>query len=315
MHLKKNDKTIGFTMINKTEWLANRRNYLGASEVAAVLGKDPFRTPASVWAAKVHGEPSDNDNDAMSFGRDVETAIANLYTRRTGVELCGIDNTDVVCHPKHDWIGATLDRWIKKDGIAIPHEIKNVGSYNWYEKYQTWEEDPPINYVIQVQTQCACTGADHGFLIGMFPGYQLAVARIEYSQEFWDAAEPKLVEFWEAVKRREPPEPTVGDDLDALKRVLVPVEKKTVELTDADSAVFDRFEIVKKEIKILSDKKKLLEACIRVALGDAEYGTLPDGRRAKVSIINRAGYTVEPKTYSRLSILKAKNGKKTLQKN
>lgn len=288
--------------MDRQQWLDNRKNYLGASEVAAVLGKDQFKTAASVWVAKVHGEPTDADTDAMAFGRDVETAIANMYTRRTGVLLEGLDNTDVVYHPDYPWIGATLDRWTG-NSPRIPYEIKNVGSYNWYDRYQAWEE---INYVIQVQVQCACTGADHGFLIGMFPGYQLAVARIEYSQSFWDAAIPRLVEFWESVQRREPPEPTVPGDLEAFKRVLVPREHKKVELADDLSAVFDRFDAVKKELRVLSDEKQVLEAKIRVAMGDAELGSLPDGRSVKVSIVNRAGYTVEPKSYSQLRVMKAK---------
>ena len=152
--------------MNRQKWLANRKNYIGASEVAAVLGMDPYRTPATVWSAKVHGEPTDNDNDAMAFGRDVEDAIAKLYTRRTGVKLEGDSDPEVIHHPEYPWIGATLDRWTSESALRwggesvlrmserkIPYEIKNIGSWNWNEKYQTWEDDPPFHHVIQVQTQ------------------------------------------------------------------------------------------------------------------------------------------------------------------
>ena len=85
------------------EQIAERRNGIGASEVAAVLGIDPFKTAIDVWAEKTGRRPHEElakiprlpRNEPMTkpvwdpvwFGIRGEQEVADAFTAATGKAL------------------------------------------------------------------------------------------------------------------------------------------------------------------------------------------------------------------------------------
>ena len=57
------------------------RSYLGASDIAAVLGIAPYRTALDVWAEKVHGIGV-TDNEPMRIGRELERPLERQNVKR-----------------------------------------------------------------------------------------------------------------------------------------------------------------------------------------------------------------------------------------
>lgn len=294
-------------MLSREEWLEERKNHIGASDVAAILGAHPARGPLSVYEAKVHGYCQD-DNKWMKFGRDVEGAIANLYADETGREVRDLGATKIEYSLPFPFMGATLDRITWKDSSdggldPAPLELKHVGDFS---RPDQWIENPPIHYQIQLQAQMACLGSQWGSLAGMFPGYQLAYKDIKRNDEFLEAAYPELEDFWRCVVDKTPPPVESHRDLDVVKRLYPSSSGETVAL---DNEIFDLacdWEFCNGAKKSAEKDAKELEAKLRAAMGDATWGALPDGTFLKLGTVKRKGYSVDPCEFRQLARTKAK---------
>ena len=71
----------------KAEWLRLRRNGIGGSDAAAIMGLSPWRTAMDVWLEKT-GEftRDDEENEQMYWGTVLEAVVAEEFTRRTGLK-------------------------------------------------------------------------------------------------------------------------------------------------------------------------------------------------------------------------------------
>ena len=293
----------------RAAWLESRRYHIGASEVAAVLGVDPWRGPLAVYEAKINGS-SQSDADYLAFGRDVEGAIANLYAHRTGRSVWNLGASEIQYHPDYPWIGATLDRVTQGtpqepapgEGTG-PLELKHVSKF---ENPEDWKSDPPINYQIQLQIQMACTGSTWGCLAGMFPGYQLAWIDIKRNDAFLEAAYPILSEFWERVINKDPPPPdaTTGTGK-AIKR-LWPRESPEKTITIEDERVIDvvtEWEALKNAESAAVKRIKELDAIIRATMQDAEIANIGQ-HRLSLKTIHKKAFSVEASEYRQLRKVK-----------
>src|SRR5687767_8539180 len=102
----------------RERWLAERRELLTASDVAAVLGVDPRRSPLSVYAEK-RGLLEVAETPWMRWGRRVEGAIAEAYADETGRPVRDL-GLEIQRHPDVPWLGATLDRQVLEGSAAHP---------------------------------------------------------------------------------------------------------------------------------------------------------------------------------------------------
>ncbi len=69
---------------NHEQWLAERRKGIGGSDIAALLGMSPFRTPVDLWLDKTGRADPTPDNPAMRLGRELEPAVLARYAEQTG---------------------------------------------------------------------------------------------------------------------------------------------------------------------------------------------------------------------------------------
>lgn len=130
----------------------DRRATLGASEIAAVVGVDEYRTADDVWRAKVEGVETP-DNEHMVRGRCLEAGLLDWWEHIEGVRLeRRTDTTErdprqrFVLHP-NGWASATLDG-LAEDGRVV--EVKcPVGGKSWDDRKGVC----PLRYVVQVQWQ------------------------------------------------------------------------------------------------------------------------------------------------------------------
>lgn len=134
------------------EWVADRRNYIGASEVAMIVGESPWGSAYDLWCKK-RGIVEDTPNKFKKRGHRFEPVIAEMYAEQfDGVVL---ERCDTTPHAVHPWLRATPDRLVRTpDGLAYPLEIKTVH----YSKRDEWgtpgTDEVPDEYFIQAQVQC-----------------------------------------------------------------------------------------------------------------------------------------------------------------
>jgi putative phage-type endonuclease len=263
-------------MLTREQWLNARRKSIGASDVAAILGYDDRRGPLDIYHAKVKGFSQD-DNDWMKFGRNVEGAVGELYVDRTGRRVYDMGATEIQYHSEIPWLGATLDRVVyNEEHEAGPLELKFMGMFDNPKKFSI---SPPAKFQIQNQIQMACTGATFGAIAAMFTGYQMAHKDMVFSEKFFKAAFPLLESFWKCVQDKEPPKLTRHKRaLDAVKRIWnEATEGKVVAIPSDAMGMVKDWEENKSREKGFKYEKEFNEAKLREILKDADYGALVDG--------------------------------------
>ncbi len=62
--------------LSREEWLKMRKTGIGGSDAGAICGLNPYSSPMSVYQDKITDEISQEDNEAMRQGRDLEDYVA-----------------------------------------------------------------------------------------------------------------------------------------------------------------------------------------------------------------------------------------------
>lgn len=180
-------------MITETQ-RAERVNYIGASDAAAVLGMSRWSTPLEVWALKTGQIPQKDLSDklAVELGNELEAVCARLFTKRTGKKVHRVNET--VYHPKYPFIAANLDRRVVGEDAVL--EIKTAGA--WAAK--SWEgEEVPQEVIIQVMHQLAVTGKSVGYACCLIGGnMDFHIKTVQRDDEAIKNIIDKEVAFWKS---------------------------------------------------------------------------------------------------------------------
>ncbi len=87
-------------------WLDERRKGIGGSEIAALLGLDPFRGALDVYLSKAEGWDAPETED-MIRGQVLEAGVLEWYGRRTQTVVA--PNSSTIQHPTRPLIRCTHD--------------------------------------------------------------------------------------------------------------------------------------------------------------------------------------------------------------
>ena len=207
------------------QWLAARKNGIGASECSAIVGMNPYMSSVELWKLKTgRKEAADiSSKPHVAYGRAAEEPLRELfaldYADRFEVGYGG--EFDVVRHPQHPFIFATLDgRLVEKEtGRKGVLEIKTTEILRSMQREKWQSEDGPCipdNYYCQICWQMLATGFDfavlHAQLKRDYGGGDIRCERRSYFVEREDAAEDiaylyeEGLKFWQyVVGDREPP--------------------------------------------------------------------------------------------------------------
>ena len=101
------------------EWYAFRKNRLTASDIASVLGYDPYKKPDKVLLKKCGYEEPFVISPPCAHGIKFEPVATEIYELRKNVT---VHEFGCLPHPEHSFIGASPDG-IVENGIML--EIKN----------------------------------------------------------------------------------------------------------------------------------------------------------------------------------------------
>ena len=174
------------------EWLDNRRDVVGSSDIPVITGSSPFRSTSlfDLWAVKTRqieeAEPSREDDteerredeERFWLGHAIEPVIADRYALVTGRRLRR--SNDQLRHPVHTWVGASLDREVIGEKRIV--EVKWVPRGDWSRS----SADPvPAHVLDQVQWQMLVRGwgvAD----VAVLDGDRLRIETVEADRGYQD---------------------------------------------------------------------------------------------------------------------------------
>lgn len=263
------------------EWLEARKIGIGASEVAAIFGVGyASQSPVTVWASKTGRAETEITPELQRLfnrGHRLEPVIAAEFQDETGLISVDPGRYTIYRHPSIAWLFATLDRYtVHPEFGPIPVELKAVNGR--FRGDWNVDEEPPLKYMVQCQTQMAVTGASHCYLVGLIGGDELVVRLVERNQKFIDAMTGKLNEFWGYVERDEMPP---VDESEATKAMLGMIYPKDTglevdlpaEFIELDRELLD----LKEQAKTIKAKIDGIENKIKAAIGENTRGCLPSG--------------------------------------
>ena len=81
------------TFKSREEWLEARKEGIGASEVATIVGLNPWETPYQLWRRKTGLDPSKAMTTAMQTGHILEDGVAQYWAQATGREIIAARTT------------------------------------------------------------------------------------------------------------------------------------------------------------------------------------------------------------------------------
>lgn len=164
---------MSVTITNEAQWHEERSKGIGGSEAAAIVGLSPWCSNVELWRRKTgrHTAPDIANNAAVKYGHDAEPLLRQLfaldYADKYVVEYGGA--FDMVRHPKHPFIFATLDGRLTEveSGRKGVLEIKTTSIVRSMQKEKWWRDGKPCipdQYFCQVLWQMIASGFDFAIL-------------------------------------------------------------------------------------------------------------------------------------------------------
>jgi putative phage-type endonuclease len=250
-------------------WLEARREGIGGSDIAAIMGESPWLSALMVYHSKIDGTSACDDSERMLWGRRLEQIIAQETARRLGWEL--LHTPGIRRHPKNDrWIASIDNALNSPDGI-VGLEVKTAGG----EQRPSWDEGLPRHYYLQVQWYLMVTGWKSFIISVLFGGNTPRAYAIDPDEDCFASMAAAADAFWLLVESRTPPTAT-GLDLDLLATQHAESNGCLIPTTDELDAAADLYLQASAATKEWSRMKDDAGARIKQVLGDAE-GT-DDGR-------------------------------------
>lgn len=196
-------KPILIPIKNKTreEWLELRRKGIGGSDIAAILGLNPYRSAIDVWLDKTGRAEEREASEAMRQGTDLEQYVADRFCEATGKKCRRVNF--MYQHPEHPYLLANIDRDIVGEDALL--ECKTTSVYS----ADRWEDgEIPDEYFLQVQYYLGITGAAKAYIACVIFNREFIWREIERDDAIIQSLFDEVGEFWRSyVEADEMPPP------------------------------------------------------------------------------------------------------------
>lgn len=319
------------------EWLLERNNGLGGSDIAALFGASPWTSALTLWAEKTGRQPRESldHKEFVEWGNRLEAPIMEAYWERTQrtpanfVEAFDPDCCDIIevqhndqpqimfRNKEHPWALATPDGLIS-DYLPLPWspdqdegfqgvgilEIKTTNSF----KKGDWSDGPPAYYMLQAQHYMMVTGLQWASFAVLIGGQELKIFDVPRDDGLIASIIEKGSQFWNVnvVQDITPAASGIQSESSVLSKLFPGDDSHdAITLPEAAVAHMDAIDALADQIKPLREKVKQLEtqqaACknnLKLMMGNASLGQTPDGSiTVTYRMTKRAAYTVEAKEY------------------
>jgi putative phage-type endonuclease len=179
---------------------------IGGTDIGAILGLSPYKTPLELWSELVSGEESPSrDMIHLRFGQHAESFIASEYERAT--DLFTVPHTPTLFHKQHGFMFGHVDRFVVEtpdtpavvDGCITAGKLLECKTSSAFSKNEWGEpgtDQVPSLYLVQCAWYMAiteCQSADLAVLIGNSDFRTYTIERdlelegliVSHAQHFW----------------------------------------------------------------------------------------------------------------------------------
>lgn len=292
---------------------------LGASEAAAVLGLDKYRTPMDVWKAKVSKEPrTAPPSEAAMWGQALEAVVRGKYALDTGRSVF-VPTGSVMLD---GWLRATPDGFVSVWPVGSPPqndtadlvtsvdiddvqpmlasapfgllEVKTTASWNGDD----WDDGPPEKVEVQCRVQMAVCNLPWCDVVCLIGGQRyVGPFRIERDLTLEHAILRYLRSFWHLVETKTPPPVDSSDAWGTYASEQMRPSKVVIE-ADADVREYlTSWKIARIERKRAEAQETELKTQLLLAMSAAKATGIDGGELGKVTAY-RTGARMDWKGYA-----------------
>jgi putative phage-type endonuclease len=258
-------------MLMNHDFTQDRTKYLGGSDIGALLGLSPFKSPLVVWMEKTGKEVKAVDSLPLRFGSFVEEFVANEYAKATGFALR--HDESIYTHPIHSFMSAHVDRFVHTDGLdQAATKILECKTANPFSRAQWGElgsDQVPMSYLCQCVWYMAITGITKTDLAVLFGNTDFRIYTILRDPELENLVLEKAHHFWhEHVLKDLPPPVQSPEDCQLLFQHSDP--SKTLEANAETLALLERLQTLHYQGNACEEEITALKTQIMAQMQDAE---------------------------------------------
>jgi len=150
--------------------IERRLGGITATDISAVCGVNPYKSPITVFQEKRGEIPPSPDTEASLWGQRLEPLIRNDYETRHGVR---VERVGTLAHPRFPWIIASPDGLVYPDGAINATKGLEIKTHVWrfawmYGAPNT--DEVPLWELLQCEWGMAVTGLERWDLCAFIDG-------------------------------------------------------------------------------------------------------------------------------------------------
>jgi putative phage-type endonuclease len=271
-----------------------RKQHLGSSDMAAIMGFDKFKTAYDVWLDKTDKVVPEEETAVMYAGTMFEDGvlkfaegqlgdiIRNQYRRAAGLP-----------------IGSNVDGIVKITGQPV--EAKTAGLFG--PVHDVWGDDGtdqvPDRVIIQSHVHMLCCEADVCHVAAFVGGRGFLLYHVNRDMDIIETITNTAIDFWNNHVLKDIPPENAEPSLQLVKR-MKREPNKTVQVDDELASAWLK---ANEELGIAKKKEEQAKAQFIAAIGDAEAATCTHGTFTYFET-TRKGYVVKDTKFRTLRFKK-----------
>lgn len=253
---------------DRNEWLDYRRAGIGSSEIATIVGLNPYETPYQLWRRKIGLDEPKSETFAMKAGHYLEDAVSQFWSDATGRQIIKASAGDwIVRNDDKPFVQVSPDRtyWLDDN-----RNNDNKGILECKTTQRAIDaDDLPKTWFCQVQYQLGGAEIQQGSIAWLTAGREFGYQDLTLVPDFYAWLVEEAERFWidNVMGGKEPDCANVQDVLIKFNRH---TDSKVIEVGDEIMQAYSQLKDVRAEISKLEEQKEALEAKLKMGFGDAE---------------------------------------------
>lgn len=254
---------------DRNEWLQYRQSGIGSSEVATILGLNPWETPYQLWRRKKGLDAPKDETFAMKAGHYLEDAVSMFWHDETGRDIIKRSAGDwLIRNTEREYMQVSPDRtyWLTSNNRS-EHNKGILECKTTQMKIDP--DDLPKHWFVQVQYQLGVAEYEQGSLAWLCSGREFGYKDVALVPDFFDWIKEEVARFWiDNILGNAEPNPQ--DVSDVLLKYNRHTDGKIVEVAEDIYVSCKDLKAIKEQMAQLDERKEALETKIKLGFGDAE---------------------------------------------
>ena len=262
---------MSYTVIrprDRAEWLKHRESGIGSSEVATIIGLNPWETPYQLWRRKIGLDAPKNETFAMKAGHYLEDAVAQFWHDETGQTIIKQSAGDwLIVNKERQYMRVSPDRtyWLGES-----RSQKDKGILECKTTQMAIDpDDIPKHWFTQLQYQLGVAELEQGSLAWLCSGREFGYKNCAFVPEYFELLVESVERFWiDNIQGKNEPEAVNVKDI--LIKYNKHTDNKVIEVGSDEYNAYTELKEVREQLDAIEERKKELEDKLKMCFGDAE---------------------------------------------